>query len=151
MIFFPGEWICISRYLNRELGPGVLSSAANPSVLPSQVVYFSDNKAYVAKVWKTSFSLFQRGYRPGLQRKQPVPTCQFSFIPEFPLYSSFAVKSHWLQSPRFSGILSTRYPSTRGKNNNDSKYPALWSIPKYPIGKAVSCIIGVDFISSGHG
>lgn len=31
-------------------GPGELSAAANPSVLPSQVVCFSDNKAYVARV-----------------------------------------------------------------------------------------------------
>lgn len=36
-------------YLNGELGPGELSSAANPSALPSQVVYFSDNKASAAK------------------------------------------------------------------------------------------------------
>ena len=48
--FFPVERICISMYLNGELGPGELSSAANPSVLPSQVVYFGDNKAYAARV-----------------------------------------------------------------------------------------------------
>lgn len=37
-------------YLNGELGPGELSSSANLSVLPSQVVYFGDNNAYAARV-----------------------------------------------------------------------------------------------------
>ena len=132
--FFPVEQICISMYLNGEQGPGELSSAANSSVLPSQVVYFGNNKAHVARVWKAYFSIPM-----GLRTTSAVQTA-LHLLSAFMRSPVPSLKWH-----QFSRPFSTTRPNVVRHNQ------ASWPVLKCSIMKAVSCIIGVDFIASGQG